>query len=300
VIIDAHTHIFPPRFRQRREELLRRDATFGDLYASPRAVLASAEDLVAAMDAAGVDVAVAVGIGWTDQELAREANDYLLEAVARYPRRLVGFCAANPAWGDGALEEVERCVRAGLKGVGELHPDSQGFGLGESQTIAPLMDLARRLGVPVLVHASEPVGHQYRGKGHVTPPLVMRLVEAFPQATIICAHWGGGLPFYALMPEVAGALKNVYFDSAASPLLYNQRIFPIMAELVGPEKLLFATDFPLVQPQRLLAQVRNSGLPPDVQAMLLGGNAARLLGLGQQGSPCTHADAPRAPQGQGR
>ena len=279
MIIDAHTHIFPPSFRERREELLRRDATFGDLYASPRATLASAEELVDAMDAAGVDMAVAVGIGWTDAELARQANDYLLEATSRHPGRLLGFCAVNPAWGDAALAEVERCVRAGMKGVGELHPDTQGFQPEDEETMAALMDLATELRVPVLVHASEPVGHLYHGKGHVTPERLLRLVQGFPQATVICAHWGGGLPFYALMPEVADALANTYFDSAASPLLYDQRVFSVAAELVGAEKLLFATDFPLVKHQRLLAQVRESGLEAEAQELILGGNAARLLGI---------------------
>ena len=279
MIIDAHTHIFPPAFRERREELLRRDATFGDLYSSPRATLASAEELVDAMDAAGVDMAVAVGIGWADADLAREANDYLLEATSRHPGRLVGFCAVNPAWGDAALAEVERCVGAGMKGVGELHPDTQGFQLEDDETLAALMDMATRLRVPVLVHASEPVGHLYHGKGRVTPERLLRLVQGFPRATVVCAHWGGGLPFYALMPEVADALANTYFDSAASPLLYDQRVFSVAANLVGAEKLLFATDFPLVKHQRLLAQVRESGLAAEAQELVLGGNAARLLGL---------------------
>ena len=292
MIVDAHTHIFPPGFRQRRDELLRRDATFRELYANPSAALATAEELVGAMDAAGVDVAVAVGIGWSEPELAREANDYLLEEVTRHRDRLVGFCATNPAWGDGGVQEAERCLAAGLRGVGELHPDSQGFSLDDRATMAPLMELAQRWGVPVLVHASEPVGHAYPGKGHATPEALMGLIQNFPQSTIICAHWGGGLPFYALMPEVAGALGKVYFDSAASPFLYDERVFSHVAQLVRPQGLLFATDYPLITPQRLLAQVRSCGLSPEVEAMVLGGNAARLLGLPQGGAPSTLEGGP--------
>ena len=284
VIVDAHTHIFPPGFRRRRDELLGRDATFGELYANPSAALATAEELVGAMDDAGVDVAVVVGIGWSDPELAREANDYLLEAVTGHPGRLVGFCATNPAWGEDAVQEAERCIVAGLRGVGELHPDSQGFRLDDRATMAPLMELAQRRGVPVLVHASEPVGHRYPGKGHTTPEALMGFIQHFPQATIICAHWGGGLPFYGLMPEVAEALEHVYFDSAASPFLYDERVFSQVAQLVRPQGLLFATDYPLISPRRLLAQVRGCGLSPEAEAMVLGDNAARLLGLPQGGA----------------
>ena len=220
MIIDAHTHIFPPAFREQRDELLRRDPTFAELYANPRAALASAEDLIEAMDSAEVDLAVAVGIGWSDTALASRANDYLIEVVARHPRRLAGFCAVDPAWGDAALKEVERCLAAGLKGVGELHPDTQGFQLEDEDSLTGLMTLAQTKGIPVLVHASEPVGHVYPGKGRATPQRVLRLVQGFPQTTIICAHWGGGLPFYALMPEVASdSVQHLLrFRSLSSPL----------------------------------------------------------------------------------
>ena len=280
MIIDSHVHVYPPGFRERREEIARRDATFRELYSNPQAVLASVDDLLAAMDEAGVNVAVAVGIGWTDPGVAREANDYLAESVARSGGRLLAFGSVNPAWGDDALAEVERCAAAGLAGVGELHPDTQGFSIDDAGVMGPLMALARQLGMPVLTHASEPVGHSYAGKGTVTPEKVLRFIEAFPGQPVIAAHWGGGLPFYALMPEVKAALANAYFDSAASPFLYAPDVFANVARALGAERMLFGTDFPLIKHRRLLAQVRESGLSEEEQALILGGNAAGLFGLG--------------------
>lgn len=280
MIIDAHVHVYPPSFRERREEIARRDATFRELYSNAAAALASADDLLAAMDEAGVDAAVAVGIGWADRDVAREANDYLAECVARGGGRLLAFGSVNPAWGDDALIEVERCAAAGLAGVGELHPDTQGFGIDDGSVMGPLMATARRLGMPVLTHASEPVGHSYPGKGTVTPGKLLRFIKAFPGQTVIAAHWGGGLPFYALMPEVKAALADTYFDTAASPFLYTPDIFEAAAKAVGAERVLFGTDFPLIRHPRLLAQVRGSGLSDDDQALITGGNAARLFGLG--------------------
>ena len=125
MIIDFHTHTFPPVLQEKRDYYLERDVTFGELYSNPKAKMATAEELVAAMDADGVDVAVAMGIGWTDAGLAREANDYLAESVKRYPNRIVGFAGINPAWGKEAVAEVERCASLGLRGIGELHPDTQ-------------------------------------------------------------------------------------------------------------------------------------------------------------------------------
>ena len=278
MVIDSHCHILPPQFQQRRAELLARDVTFATLFAKSGTAMATAETLVHAMDRAGVSRAVVMGMGWTDPALAREVNDYLIESVQRNPQRLTGFCSVNPAWGDGALAEVERCVAEGLTGIGELHPDTQDFDITDGPGLAPLMDAARRLGLPVVVHASEPVGHLYAGKGATTPEKLYRFIEKFQDNTIVCAHWGGGLPFYALMPEVFGVIRHVYFDMAASPLLYRPEVVPTVAGLVGSDKILFATDYPLIQHRRLLRQVTESGLDAAAQEAILGGNAARMLG----------------------
>lgn len=279
MVIDSHCHIFPPSFQRRHAELSARDATFDTLFPSSRSRMATADTLIDAMDGAGVSRAVAMGMGWTDRLLAQEANDYIIESVGRYPSRLSGFCSVNPAWGDAAVAELDRCAGAGLMGVGELHPDTQGFDIGDGSVLAPVMDEARRLGLPVLVHASEPVGHPYPGKGRTTPERLYPFLERFPDNKIICAHWGGGLPFYSLMPEVAAATSNLYFDTAASPFLYRREVFAAVVSLVGADKVLFGTDFPLLRHQRLLRQVEQAGLDAGARQAILGGNVARLLGL---------------------
>ncbi len=277
--IDFHTHIFPPEFRLRRGEYARRDATFGALYADQRAKLASAEDLIATMDADGVDAAVAMGLGWTDYGMARSANDYLIDAAQRYPGRIIGFAGVNPAWGNAAVREVERCADAGMRGIGELHPDTQGYDLADARTMAALMGAAQERRLIVTTHASEPVGHMYAGKGDTTPRKLMRFISNFPDATIVCTHWGGGLPFYALMPEVKDALCNVYFDSAASPFLYASGVWAAVAQLVGANKMLFGSDYALLRPGRLIAEACAAGLTQQQSDAVLGGNGAHLLGI---------------------
>lgn len=277
MVIDSHCHILPPGFEQRRAELLARDATFATLFPKMSEAMATAESLVQSMEQSGICKAVVMGIGWTNIVLAREVNDYLIEAVHLNPQRLHGFCSVNPAWGDGALEELERCVAQGLVGIGELHPDTQGFDITDGPSLTPFMDAARRLGLPVLVHGSEPVGHLYPGKGATTPEKLYRFIKNFPDNIIVCAHWGGGLPFYALMPEVPALMRNVYFDMAASPLLYRSEVLPTVAQLVGSDRILFGTDFPLIRHDRLLRQVTESGLDAAAQQAILGGNVVRML-----------------------
>ena len=241
--------------------------------------MATEESLLEAMEKGRIDHSVVLGFGWTDLELAQETNNYLIGAVANCVPLLTGFCAVNPAWGDAALAEVERCVSAGLKGIGELHPDSQGFDITDRAQMAPLMELALSFKLPVLVHTSEPVGHRYPGKGKTTPDRIYKFIKNFPENTIICAHWGGGLAFYGLMPELPGELENVYFDTAASPFLYRAEVFAAVAGIIGPEKILFGTDYPLLQHKRLLDQIEASGLDEHSKSAVLGGNARDLLGF---------------------
>ena len=258
---DFHTHIFPPDLRSRREFWLRRDATFADMFADPAAPMASAEDLIRAMDEDGVRRSAAMGMGWTDKGLARESNDYIMEAAREYPGRIIPFCSVNPAWGGGAAAEIDRCARLGAHGIGELHPDAQGFDMAAD--VRATLEAADAHRLAVTVHSSEPVGHLYPGKGNTTPRELMRLIEtarAYPNARIICAHWGGGLPFYALMPEVREALANVWFDTAATPFLYSRRVFSVVSALVGADKILPASDFPLIRFARIRRQIERAGM----------------------------------------
>ena len=279
MLVDFHAHIFPPEVRRERQRYLGWDRTFSVLYGAPKASIATAEDLLEAMDRAGVDKAVAVNIGWASQKLCQETNDYLLEVAGRYPERIIPFCSVNPAAGEAAIQEVERCARLGARGIGELHPEFQGFDLGEGPLIRSLVEMARARGLPILTHASEPVGHTYAGKDRTTPEVLYKFVCQFPDTSLVLAHWGGGLPFYALMPEVAEALKHVYFDTAASPFLYTPEVFPVVARLLGPKGILFGSDYPLLKPERLLRQIRESGLSQEDQDRILGGNAQELLHL---------------------
>jgi uncharacterized protein len=277
--IDTCTHVLPEAFASGRERISRADRTFRSLFADSKAKFAHTDDLISSMDAAGMDVSVCAGFGWTDPEVARESNDYNLEAARSHPGRIIPFCSVNPLWGEDAVEEVKRCYEAGAKGIGELHPDTQGILDADLAALAPILDLANELAMPVLIHASEPVGHGYPGKGTVTPELLMALVSAFPTNTFIFSHFGGGLPFYGLMPEVKSALKNVYFDSAAFPFLYRPEVFDVVARAIGAEKILFASDFPLVTQSRALEEFEQSGLGADESLLVRGGNASKLLNI---------------------
>jgi len=277
VIIDFHTHIFPPWVRERRDEYIKRDHCFSVLYSQQKAKLATAEELIASMDVAGVDLSVALNIGWASHELCVETNDYILDSISRYSDRLIGFCSVQPKAGDAAIVELERCARAGARGIGEMRSDVQGFNLTDKTMMKPLVDAAEEHNLIFLTHSSEPVGHQYMGKGSITPDILYSFITNFPELKLVCAHWGGGLPFYALMPEVAEAFSNVFFDTAATVFLYQPQIFEEVSNIVGSDKILFGTDYPLISQKRIMAQIQSLELTEEVKAKILGGNAQKLL-----------------------
>jgi predicted TIM-barrel fold metal-dependent hydrolase len=277
VIIDFHAHIFPLWLRDRRDEYIKRDPCFSLLYSQPKAQMATAEELIASMDEAGVALSVVLNAGWVSHELCVKTNDYILDSVSRYPTRLVGFCAIQPGAGYAAIAELERCAKAGARGIGELRSDVQGFDLADKKTMKPVVDAALKHDLIFLPHSSEPVGHEYSGKGSITPDILYSFITAFPKLKIVCAHWGGGLPFYALMPEVAEALTNVFFDTAATVFLYKPEIFEQVSRIIGSDKILFGSDYPLVHQNRVLAQVRSAQLPEKDKAKILGTNAQKLL-----------------------
>ena len=277
-VIDFHTHVFPDAVVSDRQPYLDADPAFRSLYANPNARIATADTLVEAMDRAGIDRSVVCAFGWSTLDFCIRGNDAIIEAVRRHPQRLIGLGTVAPsADPEGEIAELRRIRSAGLLGLGELRPDAQGW-LGEHrETFDRLATELLSEGVPVLLHASEPVGHAYPGKERASPAALQPLLDRLKGVPTILAHAGGGFPFYAYMPEVADLLSDVYVDTAALPFLYRPSVLDALAAAHGPDRLLFGTDYPLMEQERVLRYVDGSGLGAEEKQKLLGGNADALL-----------------------
>jgi predicted TIM-barrel fold metal-dependent hydrolase len=192
VIIDFHTHIFPPEVRKNREDYVLRDRAFAEMYATPRAKVARAEDLAASMEAAGVDVSVALGFAWGDHADVVRHNDYLLETAIRGEGRIIAFCTINMLAPE-AEREFERVAAAGARGLGELRPESQGWDLNGAAG-ERLAKLAAQHGLALLFHVTEPAGHHYPGKYGLSLASFVRFASAHNACAMIGAHLGGRTP----------------------------------------------------------------------------------------------------------
>ncbi|SFM61876.1 amidohydrolase family protein [Thermodesulforhabdus norvegica] len=277
MIIDVHTHAFPPEVCRYREKYMENEWAFKTLYGHPRARMVTSEELVQAMDEHGVDMSFVFGFPWVDKELARRHNDYILESASKYPHRLIPLVCVNPAR-DYATQEVERCLKAGARGAGELAVYGNCDADALIERYRDIGEVTRRHGGFLLIHANEPVGHKYPGKAPQGLQFYYEVVKALPEIPVILAHWGGGLFFFELLKkEAKDILKNVYYDTAASPFLYDSRIYSIAAEILGANKILLGTDYPLLPPERYIKEMQESGIPEDRVRAISGGNALRIL-----------------------
>jgi predicted TIM-barrel fold metal-dependent hydrolase len=282
-VIDAHVHLYPPEAGREPNAWA---TAHGEAHWSTLATrrrkdgrlvqgFPTVDQLLRDMDAAGVTKAVLLGWYWENHSTCVEQNRFYATCVRAHPARLAAFATVHPAAGAAALEEVRRTTGEGFIGLGELSPHSQHVRLNDP-VWRQLLELAAELKLPVNLHVTDPASRKFPGR--VETPLAdfVRLAREFPQTTFILAHWGGGL---AWSPETA-ALPNVWFDTAASPLLYGPEVWAKMRT----DRMLFGSDYPLIlypQTERepgfagLLAEARQAGASADV----LGGNAERLLNL---------------------
>lgn len=287
-VIDGHTHAFPTAWVADRSAHVRADFWFGELYEAPSARMIDASMLLMAMDAAGVAQAVMCGWPWADPAHCREHNDYMAEAAIASGGRLAWLGTVSPT-APGAAREAARCLDLGACGIGELNADAQGFELAPGGGLGEVVAVLIAANRPLLLHASEPVGHRYPGKGTATPERLLPFIAEHQELSIVLAHWGGGLPFYALMSEVAELTQSVAYDTAASSYLYRPAVFRTVLDLVGRERVIWGSDHPVLGMERFLRRTqRLPDLRDDELVSLLHGNAQRIYGLA---APASFADA---------
>ncbi len=272
-IWDCHIHLTPPEIIERASEYRARDKHFKTLGESDVNRYATAEDLITEMDRSGVDRAVVGSFAFRDQGLCRLVNDYIIQVVQKYPR-LLGLASVSPLE-PGLEKEIDRCQRAGLAGVGELFPDGQGFDITHPDQVQELANICIERSLPLLIHVNEQVGHFYPGKGKTGPEEAYKFAADNPDLVVILAHLGGGLLFYEAMPEVRDTLKNVYYDTAAVPFLYEPGIYRVLQTADLSHKVILGSDYPIISPSRNIEDLE--GLPVEDREKILAGNARRVF-----------------------
>lgn len=293
MIIDSHIHMYPPQVFADPIAWSRRvdEPYWGVLVGdNPRGTTiqgwATVEQLLADMDAAGVDQVVLQGIYFQHQANCVAQNNWYIDWCRRYPDRILGFATIQPLAGQAALDEVKRAVDNGLGGLGEMLPFAQNHSIRDEAFLA-VVELAIELNLPMCLHGAEPVGPTYPGRAVTPLEDYVWLAQQYPELKLILAHLGGLLPFYELNRTTRQTLQNVYYDTAAIPLLYRPAVYRAIVDVVGPEKVLYGSDYPLLlYPSQtrtpdfasFLAELRTAGLTEAELQLILGQNIQRVLG----------------------
>ena len=276
------------------------------------------EKRIAEMDAAGIDVQVlSLTAPGTEQlnandavTAAREANDFLANAVTKYPKRFAGFAALPTAAPDKAAAELERTVRDyGFKGA-MINGHARGRYL-DDKFFWPILERAVRLNVPIYLHPTQPpqpvIDASYSGFSPIVKEMligpgwgwhietaihVIRMIlggvfDEFPKLQIVVGHMGEALPFmlprFEIMSPAMTKLKrsitaylreNVHYTFSGFNFTPN---FLGLILQVGVDRIMFSADHPYASMAQAREFLDKLPVSPADRERIAHGNAEQLF-----------------------
>lgn len=221
-------------------------------------------DMVRVMDRIGIDRTV-LSSHLAIQLDARRGNEATAAAVAAHPDRLAGYLVVNP-WQDPDDELARWADDPRFVGI-KLHPDLHGYPV-TGPRYSSVWAFAERTGCPVLTHTW--TGSAYNDMAHVET-----IAERYPRATILAGHAGASYPGFEAAIEVAGRHPRVLLEICGS--FNSGPVIARMVRAVGPDQVVFGSDFPFIDVRCSLGRVVFADLDDDERAAVLAGNAERAF-----------------------
>ncbi len=209
------------------------------------------------------------------------SNEAILADAAQHADVLIPFASVDPHDGASAVARLRDLAAAGARGV-KLHPSLQGFSPNE-RAHYPLYEAASELGLPIVFHTGQtgigaglPGGRGIRLR-HSDPMLIDDVAADHPQLTIVLAH--PSVPWQDAAISIATHKANVYIDlSGWSPKYFPPQLVRAANGLLK-RKVLFGSDFPVLTPDRWLADFGELEIKPEVRPLILKDNAVAMLRL---------------------
>jgi predicted TIM-barrel fold metal-dependent hydrolase len=213
----------------------------------------------------------------------KPSNEEIAELAAEHADVLIPFASVDPARGADAVARARRLAGGGVVRGFKFHPNLQGF-FPDDRAVYPLYEVLQEHGMVALFHSGHTgVGAGTRGGGGVrlkysNPMHVDDVAVDFPDLKIILAH--PSFPWQDEALSVALHKPNVHIDlSGWSPKYFPPSLVQ-HANTLLKNKMLFGSDFPVITPDRWLADLDRTEIRESVRPLILKDNAVRLLGLG--------------------
>jgi uncharacterized protein len=262
MIIDFHTHAWPDKVSQKARESLE------SLFRVKLITDPTVSELLRFMDKNGIDISVVCAVA-TRPEQVPSINDWVF--TVRQERIRV-YCALHPGY-ERWDEELTRIAGRG-DGV-KFQPEFQKFYVDDPE-VFPLYARMEELGIPALFHCGEELSRTMLVRS--SPERIRRIRECFPRMKIVAAHFGG----FGLLESVERYLLglDIYIDTSFFfPFVSREKARALLMKH-PKERILFGTDFPLIDQIQDLEHLRGLSLPADLEERILFRNARELLGIG--------------------
>jgi uncharacterized protein len=227
-----------------------------------------AADMVHAMDRLGIRACIAAHHAAILPDY-RFGNDEVLRAMEAYPGRIYGYATVNPNYPEReVVEEVERCIAAGMVGV-KIHPDLHQCPV-DSEKYRAVWEFANERALPLLSHT---------GTGGMNPVRTFgTLAEKYPNVKILLGHAGFGSAGADQSIEVAREHPNVYPEITGSTVVYGT--LERMVRALGADRVIFGTDLPFLDARPQVGRVAFAKISDDEKRQVFGLNASKLFGIG--------------------
>ena len=214
------------------------------------------------------------------------SNEEIAELAAEYRDVLIPFASVDPARGRDGVARAKRLITEyGVRGF-KFHPNAQEF-YPNAREVYPLYEVIAEHGCIALFHTGHTgVGAGTRGGGGIrlkysNPMFLDDVAVDFPDMPIIMAH--PSFPWQDEALSVALHKPQVYIDlSGWSPKYFAPSLIQYANTLLK-HKVLFGSDYPVITPDRWLADFEKIDIRPEVRPLILKENAAKLFGLAGEG-----------------
>jgi predicted TIM-barrel fold metal-dependent hydrolase len=215
--------------------------------------------------------------------LKRISNEEVAESAAEHPDVAIPFASIDPNRGKMGVREARRLIEHyGVRGF-KFHPIVQEF-FPNDHVAYPLYEVIAEAKLPALFHTGQTgIGAGMRGGGglrvkYANPIHLDDVAADFPDMPIVMAH--PSFPWQDEALSVATHKPQVYIDLSGWSPKYFPPLLVQYANTLLKDKVLFGTDFPLLTPDRWIADFERLDIRPEVRPRIMKDNAARLLKLG--------------------